>query len=578
MDIQTLTCTDGHCHGMPVSSVHLMVVNLQVRDAPLGYVPPVGPPMWFTVRYNHRGAGRDVLGENWTHDWISWIADNPENPLADVSYFPGGGGVRTFTGLDTNTQTYAFQQYDQTLLRRTSTNSYELISPDGSKKVFAEPGNSVGTVRKVYLTQLLDSSGNAVTLSYDANQRLVGITDALGQTTTLSYGTVEQDCIDPVTHLPVHHTYSVLTKVTDPFGRSASFQYALQNACSPDEFVGLSAITDVLGLTSQFDYSAQGTGQPVRAVMSSMTTPYGTTSFSVDSGTDPTHRFVETHYPDGSRERVEYNQSQNLGIPNSEPAATIPSGMSTFNRYLYARNTYYWNREACAMAYGDYTKARVYHWLHTPNLTTTSGILESTRQPLEGRVWYDYGGQPGANVVGDNNRPTRVGRVLDDYSTQLYTYAYNGFGNVTNAIDPLGRILSFIYDTNGIDLLEIRQTRTGNDLLFQATYDSRHHPLTRTDAAGQTTRYTYNARGQVLTVTNPKGETITYTYDSNGYLTAVDGPLPGPSDTVRFTYDTFGRTRTMTGVSGYTLTFDYDALDRVTRVTYPDGTFTRVHL
>ncbi|MCW5554804.1 MAG: RHS repeat protein [Verrucomicrobiae bacterium] len=34
-----------------------------------------------------------------------------------------------------------------------------------------------------------------------------------------------------------------------------------------------------------------------------------------------------------------------------------------------------------------------------------------------------------------------------------------------------------------------------------------------------------------------------------------------------------GRTRIKTDVSGYTLTFDYDALDRLTKITYPDGSF-----
>jgi RHS repeat-associated protein len=68
-------------------------------------------------------------------------------------------------------------------------------------------------------------------------------------------------------------------------------------------------------------------------------------------------------------------------------------------------------------------------------------------------------------------------------------------------------------------------------------------------------------------------ETVTCTYDTNGYLVAVDGPLPGTNDVVSATYDTYGRVRTMTDVSGYTTTYDYDNLDRVTRITYPDGTF-----
>src|ERR1700730_6043190 len=115
--------------------------------------------------------------------------------------------------------------------------------------------------------------------------------------------------------------------------------------------------------------------------------------------------------------------------------------------------------------------------------------------------------QPSPTYVGSTNKPTHIGRVLDDGSTQLYTYEYNGFGNITKTIDPMGRTFSYIYAENGIDLLEVRQTRAGrNELLSKNTYDAPHLLLTSTDAAGQTTTYTYNARGQVLTETNPKNE------------------------------------------------------------------------
>ena len=99
---------------------------------------------------------------------------------------------------------------------------------------------------------------------------------------------------------------------------------------------------------------------------------------------------------------------------------------------------------------------------------------------------------------------------------------------MTKTIDPVGRTLSYLYAENGIDLLEVRQTRDGaNELLSQTTYNAQHLPLTMKDAAGQTTAYTYNAQGQVLTVTNAKNEVTTYNYDSNGYQLSVDGALPG---------------------------------------------------
>jgi RHS repeat-associated protein len=586
--------TGGTCpaNGMPVSSVHLMTVNLNIGDTPLAYTPPVGPAVRFTFRYNSRDiyATEQIFGGYYwngvanagptppvnyvssytgmTHDWNSYLIDSPQSPLADVKWVEGGGGARTFTGFNSNSQTFAFQIFDQTQLKRTGTNSYEMLWPDGSKMIFSQPNGSVGSSRRIYLTQIADAAGNALTFTYDQDLRLVAVTDAIGQVTTLSYG--------DGANLPS----TMITRVTDPFGRFATFEYEKREAVILTFFVEpghvpqfyhhqyyvMTNMTDTLGLSSQLNVSSLG-------IVTSMTTPYGVTSFTTGGGgTNGNTRFAETVYPDGSRDRVEYNQSVSNAIPHSVPRTTLPAGMDNiYNEYMFARNTFYWDRNACATAYGDYTKAKNYHWVHK-DLNTTAGILAAIKEPLENRVWYTYDG--GNFGVGSSSRPNQIGRVLDDGSTQLYEQAYNGFGRLTNSIDPIGRTFSFLYATNGIDLLEIRQTRAANnELLFRATYNAQHRLLSTVDAAGQTNTFTCNARGQVLSTSNAKGETTTYNYDTDGYLTAADGPLPGTNDTVKATYDFFGRVRTMTGVSGYTLTFDYDAMDRVIRITHPDGTF-----
>jgi RHS repeat-associated protein len=543
----------GPAPGMAVPSVHLMLVNLNINDTPVGYSPPVGPAVGFTVRYNHREAAQPAtftyanFGAKWTCDWLSYITDNPQSPSADVNYFVRGGGTKRFTGFDTNAQRFAPQLYGQARLTRTGTNSYEMAEGNGARMIFGRSDGASGTSRKIFLTQIIDPFGNTVTLNYDASLRLTNIVDAIGQATTLSYSNASDSF--------------KITRVTDPFGRFAEFQY--------DSLGRLTNITDVIGIKSRFLY--EGGGDFINALV----TPYGTTSFT--RGEAGGTRWMETMYPDGSKERVEYNQSSNLGVPFSEPAGLVPQGVNTFNQWLYARNTYFWSRTACAQAYGDYTKAKIYHWLHELDLNTTAGVLESIKEPLEGRVWFDYAGQSAALYRGTSDQPRHIGRVLDDSSTQLYTYERNEFGHVTNSIDPVGRTVSYIYATNGIDLLEMRMTRAGkNELLFKATYNAQHQPLTTTDAAGQTTTNTYNARGQLLTTSNPKGETTAYTYNTNGYLIAVDGPLPGTNDTLTATYDTFGRTRTKTDDSGYSITLNYDALDRVTNITFPDATFQQV--
>lgn len=119
-----------------MSSVHLMLVSLNLRDQPLGYAPPVGPAVQFTVTYNHREANQPAnfsysnFGSKWTFDWISYITDNPQSPSADTKLYKMGGGTRTFTGFNPANQSYASQQFDQTRLTRTGNSSYQMVSGD----------------------------------------------------------------------------------------------------------------------------------------------------------------------------------------------------------------------------------------------------------------------------------------------------------------------------------------------------------------------------------------------------------------------------------------------------------------
>jgi RHS repeat-associated protein len=586
---------------MAVAKVHLMDVNLNLTDSPVGYAPPVGQPVRFALRYNQRDVFQPAnftyanLGPQWTFDWLTYITDNPSNALADVNLYVGGGGQRTYTGFNTNTQSYAYQQYDQNLLTRTGPATYQLLSGDGSKMIFGQSDGSIGSSRNIFLTQEIDPQGNALNFSYDTNLCLVAVQDAIGQVTTLTYGL-------PTTNIGTGPNETILaadpyklTSVTDPFGRTATFNYEPLVVAIHYLYVngqlfssnavynwGLASDTDVIGITSQFGYLAVPTsvttdgGQVTISldnIVNSLTTPYGGTSFvSVDNGNI---RSLDIVYPDGSRERVEYNQVV-TNLPIADPPSSVPIGVSTDNGGLQLRSSYYWDRKASALAYGDYSQARHYQWQHDESLVLTSGALVTTKKPLEGRVWFDYAGQTTPSVIASNTLPAHIGRVLDDGTTQLYALAYSPFGRVTNSIDPVGRTLSYLYDTNGIDLLEMRQTRLGKDeLVAKMTYNSRHCPLTFTDPSGQTTTSSYNARGQILTITDPKNETTTFTYDANGYLVRLDGPLPGTNDTVSATYDAFGRVQTLTDVSGYTVAFAYDNLDRVTSISHPDGTSTQ---
>jgi RHS repeat-associated protein len=561
-------------HGMPTWNVHLLLASQIIEDTPVGYTPPVGPPINFTVTYNsadaqgREGVAYSNVSPDWRCNWLAYVTDDPMNPAGDVRFAVDGGGTLTFTDYNPTNQIFSNLIRNRANLVRTGTNSYEVRYPDGSKKIFDLPGSLGGTTRKIFMTAVVDPAGNAATIQFDSPGRITSITDAIGQQTKLYYEVTNSMVFEQWKFV---QTY-LITRVVDPFGRTAKFH--------PSEavFPHLASIVDSLGLSSSFEeFAKDKVGWWIR----DMKTPYGTTHFEADSSNFLRRaNWLEITNPDGNKERVEYSEEAS-GFLSSDPLAIVPKGVPVRNVILWARNSYYWDRKAYAESFSKnfqgYAHAKIYHFTHGQDYSTASPILESYKAPLESRIWYNYAGQVNPTFIGTSDRPTKVSRVLDDGRTQLYQFEYNKLNNPTKTIDPAGRTLTMAYETNEVDMREIRQTRAGqNELLFKATYNSQHLPLTITEASGQTTLFTYNARGQVLTATNPRGEQEQFLYDSSGYLIAINGPLPGPSDTSRFSYDSAGRLQTATDPDGYQLNFAYDDLDRVTRVTYPDNSFESI--
>jgi RHS repeat-associated protein len=572
-------CHGPTCTGMARYAVHSMLVSLNLVDTPVGYSPPRGPAVQFTATYNQRDSFQPQifsywnLGTRWTSDWLSYVTDDPTDPAQPVTVYIQGGGQETYTGYDPGTARYALHRESRARVSRPSTSPlrYERLLPDGSLAEYAQPDGALTFPRRVFLTRLADPQGNSLTLTYDATLRLVAVTDAIGQVTTLAY----------------EHPADILkvTKVTDPFGRAARLEYDAQGR--------LQKITDVIGIESMFEYSATDFVQ-------GLTTPYGRQVFR--EGGVGTQRWIEATDPLGGRERVEY-LSLTSAIPAHEPVAA-PTGFNANNNILNTRNTFYWSKGAYQAARGDYTKAQILHWLHTLDGTQTGGSLESEKKPLEHRVYYAYPGQAVSWWEGTSTSPSKVARTLDDGTTQLYQYEYNARGHKTKETDPLGRETVYVYGTNnvpdanpttgeGMDLLQVKQKNgSGYDLIESRTYNAQHQPLTVTDAAGQATTYTYLPNGRLETVVSParngpggqpltiSERTTTYEYFPDdapagaGALKKVTGPsTPQGSPTSEYTYDAHGRVRTTTNSDNYTLTYDYDALDRRRKTTYPDGTY-----
>ena len=300
-------------------SVHSMLVSLNIEDRPLRYTPPRGPAIDFIVTYNQKETQQPAafsysnLGPKWTFNWLSYVSDDPTVQLPQMSVYVPNGGAEIYS-FDQGSQSFLPHPQSHATLVKTGSATYERRLPDGSKQIFAQSDGAISYPRRIFMTQMVDPAGNAVTIGYDASFRITTLTDALGLVTTLAYD-------QPGDVLKI-------TKVTDPFGRFATFQYSSGE---------LTIITDEIGIQSQFTY-ASGTDS-----IDSLTTPYGTTNFS--SGEDGTNRWIEMTDPLGGKERVEYRDNA-PNIPASDPVA--PNIPGIVNSGLDVANTFYWDKKAMA--------------------------------------------------------------------------------------------------------------------------------------------------------------------------------------------------------------------------------------
>ena len=543
----------GPC-GMPYYRFHPTSASLVIDDTPLGYTPAVGPAISFRLSYNHRDNktpstfGYGNVGPLWTFNGLSYAMDNSFMalpPYSTTGAYLRGHGLEKYSSYDpTHTMSGAsLIQVSHDPAR------YERRLPNGAIEVFALADRAASLPsRRIFLTERTDPQGHTVSYTYDEGFRLVAIADALGQVTTFAY----TNASDP----------DLLTTVTDPFGRSATIGY--------DGLGRLTSITDVAGMTSTFTYGSND-------FIVAMTTPYGTTTFRHEpsSSTTSYFRMIEATDPVGGRERLEFHL-ENSAFATTAPSGEVPTGFSASNASLHMWNSFYWNKQAMAIAPGDYSQAVNFNWMLAVDVAyghpQSRPVLHSSKRPTENRVWYRYPSQSGSHDL-SNAHPTMVGRVLDGGASQVSTFTYNSKNQIVSRTDPAGRQTTFTYATNGLDLLQVEQVRSGGTdvLASYSDYTSRHVPQTITDGAGNETTITYNSFGQPLTITNAKDETTTLTYETETQnLLTVTGPVSGSTTT--FTYDAYGRVETVEGSDGYVVEFAYDNLNRITSRTYPDST------
>jgi YD repeat-containing protein len=192
--------------------------------------------------------------------------------------------------------------------------------PDGGVEIYGLADTAPAGERRVFLTEIRDAAGLSVTLTYDSQYRLVAVTDALGQVSTLSYELPG----DPLK----------ITAFADPFGRVATLAYSSRGQ--------LTSLTDTIGMRSEFTYDDGD-------FIATLTTPYGTTRFTHETADPANHPWVQAVDPLGGVRRLEYHIST-TAVPATVPAGDVPTGFEAWNTDLNTYVTFEWDARAWAMS------------------------------------------------------------------------------------------------------------------------------------------------------------------------------------------------------------------------------------
>jgi len=440
----------------------------------------------FDLSYNSLESLDIPLGRGWTHTYnlnLMELSGRINLKLSD-------GDIINFV-LSGSTYLPTLTSNDTSTIVKNSDSSYTRTFESGLTQTF----NSTGQ-----LTALTDANGNTTTLTY-AGTDLSTITDATGRNLTIT------------------SSGGRINSISDPAGNSTTFAYNGNL---------LSSVTDPAGNSWQYTYDENGK-------MSQKTDPAGNQSSNVY---DDTGKNSSSTDPEGRSKSISYNITTNTSTItekdggiwirtydytlNAPTATTDPLGNTS--RYTYDSNG---NMLTSTDPLGNTTSY---------TYDTSYNLLTET-DPLGKVTSYTY------NILGQVLTKTDPAGIT--------TNSYDGKGNLLQRMDPTGAKTVFSYDTTG-KLLTVTDPR--NNVTTYA-YDAYNNLASMTLPTGAVTRFTYDASGNVLTVTNAAHKVTTYTYDNMNRLMTVTDPL---NNVTTYGYDKLGNRTSQTDANGAVTTFKYN--------------------
>ncbi|MFI5453930.1 MAG: Ig-like domain-containing protein [Isosphaerales bacterium] len=437
------------------------------------------------------------------------------------------------------------------------------------------------------LTKLTHSSGQSLTLQYNAAGLVSSVTDSAGRTTTYAYdptnqyltreagfdGKVTSYTYDTGAN-PV--TAHALLSVNYPSGSHQYYTYDPEGRLSDDQRdggvqdqsysynEGQVRVADIFGDTTKYSYDARGLEVQVQG-------PLGNTAFYAY---DTNGNLIQATDAAGQTYRYTYDNYGDV------LTSTDPLGRTVTNTYDCADD-----RLASTTNANGNTTTFVYDG--NGNLTTKTyadGTIESLAYDPIGNVVSSINGSGQVTGYTRDAAGNLLTETFADGSETVFTYdahenltsASNANGTTTLSYDandrltrisyPGGLYLTYSYDSAG------RRARMTDQSGYAVTYgyDAVGDLASLTDGSGALiVRYTYNSLGQLSREDRGNGTYVTYAYDAASELLhlvnyAADGSVDSRFDD---TYDNLGRVQSETTLDG-TWGYTYDAVGELIHAVF----------
>ncbi|HTT40132.1 MAG TPA: DUF6531 domain-containing protein, partial [Burkholderiales bacterium] len=198
------------------------------------------------------------------------------------------------------------------------------------------------------------------------------------------------------------------------------------------------------------------------------------------------------------------------------------------------------------------------------------GNLTSVTDPL---------GHLTSNLYDALNRLTQVisPSASGSASGATVQYQYDGLDQITQVTDP--RSLATRYSLDGLG--NLTQLQSPDSGATSSSYDAAGNLISQTDARGVTGTFRYDALNRMTQAvyappagSNIAAVTLLYSYDQGAFGIGHLTGMSDPGGTTAYSYDQRGRLiQDQHGVGGatYAVSYSYDSFGRLSRITYPSG-------